>query len=180
MQNRTRWMLLLALFTLAADALPARAQSALGWVEGQWRWENNETGCDSAYSISVSRGDKYVISSYTWQGQRDTSEYRVLAHAPGVIRARIEGEKRLDEAGEPVIWDFVQLSDDSFCWHRADWGPDDCTNRLFRCTIAVPGRDARRRPVPDAAGERRRVASARAGRSRDPSNRFSAPRSSTF
>lgn len=156
MPNRTRWMLLLALVLLAAGAVPASAQSAFGWVQGQWRWETNEAGCDSAYDIRVTRGDKYIISSYTYQGKRDSSEYRVLAFGPGVVRAQIRGEKRLDEAGNPVVWDFVQLSEDAFCWHRADWANDACTPALYRCTMIVPGRDARAGDAQGPPGRRRR------------------------
>ena len=158
MPIRTRWMLLLTLAALAVGARPATAQSALEWVEGRWRWEHNETGCDSAYVITVPDGDKYVISSWVYQGRRDTSEYRVLAHAPGEIRAQIEGEERKDAAGNAVIWDFVRLSEDAFCWHRADWGDDDCTRPLVRCTVSVPRHDARAGAVDDPPWNRRRPA----------------------
>lgn len=141
MSIRIRWTLLSVLAALAMGAAPARAQSAFGWIEGEWRWSNNETGCDSAYTMRVGRGDKHVISTYTYQGRRDSSEYRVLTYVPGVIRAQITGETRKDAQGKAVLWDFVRLSEDSFCWRRSDWDPDSCTPPLMRCTVSYPGRD---------------------------------------
>lgn len=156
MQIRTRWMFVFALALTALGAIPAAAQSELGWVEGRWRWEDNPTGCDSAYVIHVSRDGKYVVSSWFYEGKRDTSEYRVLGYAPGVIRGQITGEKRKDADGNPVIWDFVRLSNDAFCWHRADWDDNGCTRALVRCTGSVGGRDAWVRTVEDPLAERRR------------------------
>ncbi|HEX6037229.1 hypothetical protein [Longimicrobium sp.] len=156
---RIRWTFLAALAVLALGAVPARAQSSMEWIEGEWRWGNNETGCDSAQIMRVAYGGKYIISSYPDQGSRDSSEYRVLTVVPGVIRARITGETRKDAEGRAVLWDFVQLSEDSFCWRRSDWDPDGCTQPLYRCIVIGPGRDgvavnggdgepwSRRRPV---------------------------------
>ncbi len=140
MSIRIRWTILLGLAALVMGAVPASAQS-MSWIEGQWRWADDETGCDSAYTMRVTRDDKYVISSYAYEGRRDSSEYRVLTAVPGVIRAQITGEKRKDAEGNPVVWDFLQLSEDAFCWRRADWDPDSCTKPLMRCVVSSPGRD---------------------------------------
>jgi hypothetical protein len=143
MNARTCRMLLLALAVLVLGARPASAQYDLGWIEGQWRWEHIETGCDSAYTFNLKHDGKYVVSHYTYQARRDSSVYRVLGSAPGVIRGQIEGEKRLDRNGDPVVWDFVQLSEDEFCWSRMDGPSGNCTRSLFRCTVVVPGREGR-------------------------------------
>jgi hypothetical protein len=158
MSIRIRWTFLVVLAALAVEVTPARAQSAFGWIEGQWRWSNNETGCDSAYTMRVAHGGKYVISSYTYQGRRDSSEYRVLTHVPGVIRAQITGETRKDAEGKAVLWDFVQLSEDAFCWRRSDWDPDTCTQPLMRCVVSVPGRDGVAHATTDDPWARRRPA----------------------
>lgn len=141
MSIRIRWTFLLALAALALSAGPVRAQAGMGWIEGEWRWADNETGCDSAYVMRVAHDGKYVISSYQYQGRRDSSEYRVLTAVPGVIRAQITGETRKDAEGRAVFWDFVQLTEDAFCWRRSDWDPDGCTQPLMRCVISAPGRD---------------------------------------
>lgn len=140
MSIRIRWTILLALAALVVGAAPASAQS-MRWIEGEWRWADNETGCDSAYTMRVGREGKYVVSSYTYEGRRDSSEYRVLTVVPGGIRAQIKGEKRKDAEGNPVIWDFIQLSEDAFCWRRADWDAESCTQPLMRCVVSAPGRD---------------------------------------
>jgi hypothetical protein len=126
-----------------APAASPRASEAVAfaWLEGRWQWEG--AGCDSAYTMHATHGGKYIEMTYTDGGQRDTSVYRVLAHGPQVVRGQIEGEKRMDDEGNPVVWDFVQLSQGEFCWHRADWGNDSCTRTLLRCGSLSPAQQSR-------------------------------------
>ncbi len=48
--------------------------------------------------------------------------------------ALIVGETRLTDAGEPVVWDLVLKSEDSFCWDRTDWEQGGCTKNNARCS----------------------------------------------
>jgi hypothetical protein len=137
-----------------AAARPEDEAVAFAWLEGRWQWEGS--GCDSAYTMQATHDGKYIEMTYTYGGQRDTSVYRVLAHGPQVVRGQIEGEKRMDDEGNPVVWDFVQLSQGEFCWHRADWGNDSCTRTLLRCGGLSPAQQSRASLPRDTPLTRRR------------------------
>jgi len=67
------------------------------------------------------------------EAPRIVTVYQVLSESPDSLRMRIVGETRRTHAGEPVVWDLVLLSRDSYCWHRTDWPSQGCTGRVLRC-----------------------------------------------
>ena len=124
---------------LLAAPSPAAAQD-MRWVEGAWGWlDDDGPHCDFPSFIDVVENGKYVRMVYSDTAHTDTAMYLVLGVAPRVIRGRIQGEKRMDDAGKPVVWDFVSLDADAFCWHRADWANDGCTRPLVRCAAPASG-----------------------------------------
>jgi hypothetical protein len=64
---------------------------------------------------------------------RKTITYQVIGETEQLLRAVIEGEDRRTVGGTVVIWDFVLLTNDSFCWHRLDWPKGACTDPIWRC-----------------------------------------------
>jgi hypothetical protein len=161
----TRWHLVLAVLALAAcGTAPQPGASAapgtagrntlpFAWVEGRWRWANQE--CDSAFTIQTPDA-RHILLTYPTEDGVDSAVYRVLSERTNVVRGEIEGEERMDDRGRPVVWDFVRLSDTEFCWHRGDWADDGCTRPLVRCAALSPGRDARAdRPAPSRFTRRR-------------------------
>src|SRR5262249_26983880 len=69
------------------------------------------------------------------QAPQVVTVYRILAWSANALRMEIIGETRKTEDGDPVIWDLIVLSPDSYCWHRADWPPQGCTGRVLRCPL---------------------------------------------
>lgn len=148
----TRWRLVFAVLALAAcgtapqpgapstPGAAARGSVPFAWVEGRWRWENQE--CDSAFTIQAPDA-RQILLTYPTEDGVDSTVYRVLSERPNVVRGEIVGEDRMDDRGRPVVWDFVRLSETEFCWHRGDWADDGCTRPLIRCGARAPGRDAR-------------------------------------
>jgi hypothetical protein len=65
------------------------------------------------------------------------------------VRGAIRGEERLTETGEPVVWDLVLTSPESFAWHRADWPAGSLTGTLRRCP---PGTDSLIPPLSQSEG----------------------------
>lgn len=60
--------------------------------------------------------------------------YDLMGEGPGYMRMQMRGEARTTEAGDPVEWDMVLLSPDSYCWHRTDWQDGGCTQPAHRCS----------------------------------------------
>jgi hypothetical protein len=66
-------------------------------------------------------------------GTLQTVRYRVLERTPKYLRTQIEGEAERTADGNLVVWDVVGLSPDLYCWHRTDWPPGACTDKIERC-----------------------------------------------
>lgn len=58
--------------------------------------------------------------------------YRILAEYESFLRTEIIGEDRLTDGGKIVKWDLLLINQNSFCWHRSDWGKM-CTEPLISC-----------------------------------------------
>lgn len=129
--------------TPPASTLEQRA--AISWVQGSWGWTSRPEPCAMPQRVWLDRDAKYIVMEFVDPSEGaspepDSARYRVLNWGPRVVRAQIVDEKRTTAAGEPVVWDFVQISDDSFCWHRADWDNQGCTAPLVRCGGTPPPR----------------------------------------
>ncbi|HEX8903661.1 MAG TPA: hypothetical protein VF771_02325, partial [Longimicrobiaceae bacterium] len=113
------------------------------WIAGRWQWAGRDPACDSAFTLAVAPGRESVRLEYARApGASDTTRifvYRVQESGPDHIRGRIERETRKDDAGKPVVWDFVRQSRDAFCWHRVDWAEGACTPPLHRCPAPRAG-----------------------------------------
>jgi hypothetical protein len=126
---------------------PASAQpsSALAALKGTWNWVGE--GCDkNPFILSPSPDGSTITLSSTEPDSAGTlhrTEYRVLEQASAFVRGQITDEDRRTASGKLVVWDFVVLSPDRFCWRRTDWPSTGCTKPLQRCE----GRAAAR-PLP--------------------------------
>jgi len=101
-------------------------------LEGKWHFQ--VTDCQSAFTIKAN-GLKSLelIYSKSEQSEGQKYTYKVLEIGKYYIRTQIEGEKRLDDKGNPQVWDFWILSKDEFVWHRADWEGFAATPPVTRC-----------------------------------------------
>lgn len=65
---------------------------------------------------------------------RKTAEYTVLGSNSVGIIMRLDGESRLTDTGEPVVWIMrPTLGVDGYCWGRTDWPEAQCIAPHIRC-----------------------------------------------
>jgi hypothetical protein len=114
-------------------------QSIFEVLPGTWGWEKTErlSCAANSHTLSFSKDRKVMLLTPKKVLPEqviaaETVRYRVLQSEPN-LRMVIEGETRKTATGEPVEWDVRLLSQDRFCWHRADWPPGGCTEAIVRC-----------------------------------------------
>lgn len=71
--------------------------------------------------------------------ERLEGTYEVLGHDAASVTMRIEGETRLTDAGEPVVWIMRRVDAlHGYCWGRTDWPAGRCENVSIRCPAEAP------------------------------------------
>ncbi len=70
---------------------------------------------------------------------RTEGRYTILGHDAVSITMRAEGETRLTEAGDPVVWIMRRTAGiDGYCWGRTDWPEARCIGVHVRCPEVAP------------------------------------------
>lgn len=132
--------LLVAFAGLAAcrsNPTPA-APDALSILAGRWD-EPAADSCQSPHVISFDDARTTMLIEYAdvgWVTESDSRKvfrYRILDAGPSAIRMQLENEPRLAADGTPVVWRFVVVDADTYCWGRDDWPQDGCTPPRRRC-----------------------------------------------
>ena len=99
-------------------------------VAGEWGWASGDNTCDkNPHTISFTP-DRTVM---TFVDRDGTWEYDIVEHEVARIRGAIRGEKRLTDAGKPVVWDLVMRGPNMYVWHRTDWPGLQTTGFIMRC-----------------------------------------------
>ena len=143
MSKRNQAVLVAAIALFAAvEVTEGQSRPIAEVLRGVWDWEEAPKRCqDNPHSISFTTGGSRmevrhpkgaVVGS---KAPEVVTVYRVLAEGPRALRMEIVGETRRTERGDPVVWDLILLSDDSYCWRRTDWPPQGCTGRVLRCRL---------------------------------------------
>ena len=99
-------------------------------VAGQWGWIRGDNSCDKNPHTITFSADRATM---TYTDNEGTWEYDVLEHETGRIRGAIRGEKRLTDAGDPVVWDLLLRGPNMYAWHRTDWPATQTTDLILRC-----------------------------------------------
>ena len=117
-------------------------------VAGTWDWEHDEEWCEeNPHTVAFSPDHTVMIITHAvpWTDstgqEHQVAEYDIQQHSRQSIRGLIRGETRLTTDGEPVVWDLVLGSADSYRWHRTDWPPLSYTGTIWRCPepeVGVP------------------------------------------
>jgi hypothetical protein len=68
---------------------------------------------------------------------RISGDYVVRGADAGGLALALEGESRLTDAGDPVVW-VLRPTPDGFCWGRTDWADTECASYHVRCAGAAP------------------------------------------
>ena len=108
------------------------------WIVGRWAWTAG-TAADNPFTLSWSADGRSLELVYSRPlpvdsagNTRTTFTYRDASVRPGYVRGTIDDERRTDDQGRPVSWDFVWLGENRFCWRRGDWEPGNCTAPVVR------------------------------------------------
>lgn len=121
----------------ASSPAPERLDVASTLV-GRWD-DNQEDFCSNAHVISFDRRKKTMLVTYAEKGwatkddSRQVFSYEILSADSSVFRVRMDGESRLDDKGNPVVWHVVLVDQDTYCWSRDDWPAGECTPPRKRC-----------------------------------------------
>lgn len=115
-------------------------------VSGTWDWADADSTCAAnPHTISFSDDHRlmYLVHRRPWSdttgAERRVTVYDVREETDSRIRGAIQGEPRVTETGEPVVWDLLLTSRDSYVWRRTDWSFYAHTNPVGRCP---PGTDS--------------------------------------
>ena len=105
---------------------------------GTWGWEEPGLTCQENPHTFVFSDDltRVTLRYSKGVGGEPPLEvgYTVLGEGKGYLRMRKDGETEKASDGSPVLWDWVLLSGDKYCWHRTDWREGGCTKPIVRCT----------------------------------------------
>ena len=105
---------------------------------------------DPAYScaqnpIDLRFEDQPPHAVFSWNSPRQIFDdstttkviYDLVEEVPNGLVMRLEGENRMTEAGDPVVWILRPDADlRGFCWGRTDWPVVRCEPRFRRCDLA--------------------------------------------
>lgn len=116
-------------------------------ASGTWGWT---TAPDSSFCVtrwhtvafSPDHSIMTITASEPWTDSsgvvHQVTVYDLSEHSRHHVRGQIRGETRLTDDGEPVVWDLVLGSANSYHWHRTDWPAFSYTATLERCPPGTP------------------------------------------
>jgi hypothetical protein len=99
-----------------------------------------DTCRDNPHSVRFSADRTRV--AFRWGGDirdyrgewRAAADYSVLGHDDTGITMALDGETRLTDAGNPVVWILRPVKGlDGYCWGRTDWPLLRCIAVNVRC-----------------------------------------------
>jgi len=136
MQPKFRLCSGLALAVCLGTSLSARAEVSEVLVatlqSAPWGWPDGEHTCALDPQTIAFSPDRATMK-FTWMTSGTLATYRVLYFEGDTLTAYIEGEDRLTEHGDRVIWVLKLQDKDHFCWRRTDWPSHACTQDQVRC-----------------------------------------------
>lgn len=109
---------------------------------GKWGWAipESDLACENnPHSIKFRNNFTEIILKFDNKINSadatvsDTVQYKLISKNGNRITMKMVGEKRIDDKGQPVIWDLVMLNKQEYAWHRHDWKPGALTPRIHLC-----------------------------------------------
>jgi len=118
----------------------AAAEQVFTTAAGTWDWLSDSIPCGPMrHTIEFSPDHRLMIIRYAtpWTdstgAKHESAEYEIRRVTRSGIRGYIRGETRRTTGGQPVVWDLVLTSPDSYTWHRTDWMSWAQTGGIHRC-----------------------------------------------
>ena len=108
---------------------------------GSWDWDGRRKCEENPHVISFSADRDTMFLTFTKPLGDDTSRVtRYVLHevTRSSIRGRITDETRLTDRGDPMVWDLVLTSPDSYRWRGTEWPAGAYTGAVVRCPGAAP------------------------------------------
>jgi hypothetical protein len=121
--------------------LAASPDDAVRVASGTWDWVGRVNWCrDDPETITFSADHRQMIIADRKGWKNDSTgqiEHVAVYDIQDITRSRIRGlirgESRKTDAGQPVVWDLMLRTENSFAWHRTDWAESNRTKSLRRC-----------------------------------------------
>lgn len=126
--------LLVAVTVIFLVSLPALANEKLisSLENGRWGWPEGKNTCaKNPQTIRFSANRKTM--KITWDNTHNPATYKILYFDANTLTSIIDGETRVTDAGDRVIWKLKVKDDSHFCWRRTDWPGYACTDDLEKC-----------------------------------------------
>lgn len=115
-------------------------------MRGTWAWSRPDSACrTNPFRIGFSTNHRTMTLTAERpyklpNGVMDSvATYEVLQITRSSIRVVLRGETRVTADSQPVVWDLILKSPDSYTWHRTDWGSWMHTPPVHRCVARLPG-----------------------------------------
>ena len=105
-------------------------------VSGTWDWDRRGKCEDNPHVITFSADRDTMLLTFDKPLGDDTSRvtrYVLQEVTRSSVRGQIVGETRLTDAGDPIIWDLVLTSSNSYRWRGTEWPPGAYTGSVVRC-----------------------------------------------
>lgn len=112
---------------------PALAEQELDLpvaLNGDWRVVNEQSpelgqGCDKMQRFAVAADGKSILLTEPWANF--SANYKIIWIEKDRLLTVIEGEDRLTEKGDPVLWWFYFEDEDHFRFRQYDWQAKNVT-----------------------------------------------------
>ena len=107
---------------------------------GKWAPQVEEkTDCTDAQTISFSKD--FSVATFQFSKPFKNSDgkevssatYKILSVNDNAITMFLNGEKRLTNGGDPIVWTLVAIRENFYVWRQTDWGPGESTVPYLRC-----------------------------------------------
>lgn len=106
-------------------------------LNGDWKIVNEQKqelsqGCDKMQRFAVASDGKSILLTEPWANFSAT--YKVILAEKDRILTVIEGEDRLTDQGDPILWWFYFEDKDHFRFRQYDWHSENATAAIWvRC-----------------------------------------------
>jgi hypothetical protein len=134
-----RSIALLAAFVslISTSALAQPAPASVAAFSGRWQVVDTRTGrvqipCHQGQLFVPTTDGKYVDLSFGEAPNEPGIRYIVLQAQADRVMMFIEGEDRVTDLGDPVVWWAMFNGPDEFTWRRTDWPVEGRTPSAWR------------------------------------------------
>lgn len=109
--------------------------------DGLWGWvpEKSATCKKNPHTLTFSKDLKEVYLEFTNSKDKkgnhikNVAVYSVHEIKKNSVTMSVHNERRMDDEGNPVVWDLVLLSEREYKWHRHDWTFYKFTASVVKC-----------------------------------------------